>query len=56
MTRYRAPLAAATATLADDRLHLAFDAPERAVTPGQLVALFDDAGEVLAGATIAEAL
>ncbi len=57
MTRYRAPLAPATATLDGDELSLTFDEPERAVTPGQLVALYDEAGdEVLAGATIAAAL
>ena len=56
MTRYRAPLAPAVAEIDGDRLALRFDAPERAVTPGQLVALYDaDGGEVLAGATILEA-
>jgi tRNA-specific 2-thiouridylase len=55
MTRYRAPLAPATATVEGDRLHLAFARPEHAVAPGQLVALYDDAGEVLGAATIAEA-
>jgi tRNA-specific 2-thiouridylase len=56
MTRYRAALVPATATLlAGARLRLDFDAPHRAVTPGQLVALFDGAGrEVLGAATISE--
>jgi tRNA-specific 2-thiouridylase len=53
MTRYRAPLARATAIVDGDRLRLRFTSPERAVAPGQLVALYDEAGsEVLAGATI----
>ena len=55
MTRYRAPLARARPRSMGDRLRLRFDAPERAVTPGQLVALYDEAGEVLAGATILSA-
>jgi tRNA-specific 2-thiouridylase len=56
MTRYRAPLAPADALLDDDTLRLRFDAPERAVTPGQLVALYDETGaEVLGAATIREA-
>jgi tRNA-specific 2-thiouridylase len=56
MTRYRAKLVPATATLhGDDTLHLAFDEPHRAVTPGQLVALFDEDGsEVIGAATIRE--
>jgi tRNA-specific 2-thiouridylase len=56
MTRYRAKLVAATALLADgETLRLEFDAPHRAVTPGQLVALFDSAGvEVIGAATIRE--
>jgi len=54
MTRYRALPAAALATLLDDgRLALAFDQPQRAITPGQLVALLDpDGDEVLGAATI----
>lgn len=56
MTRYRAKLVPATATLTgDDMLHLQFDEPHRAVTPGQLVALFDEDGiEVIGAATIRE--
>jgi tRNA-uridine 2-sulfurtransferase len=56
MTRYRAKLAPAAAELrADDTLRLEFDEPRRAVTPGQLVGLFDlDGAEVLGAATIAE--
>lgn len=56
MTRYRARLVPADATLATDgTLHLAFDEPHRAVTPGQLVALFDEGGaEVIGAATIRE--
>jgi len=58
MTRYRSPLNLATATLEPDgRLRLAFEAPERAIAPGQLVALYDlESDEVLAAATIVEAL
>ncbi|HEY0614902.1 MAG TPA: tRNA 2-thiouridine(34) synthase MnmA [Candidatus Elarobacter sp.] len=56
MTRYRAEPVPATATIAGAQtLRLDFDQPHRAVTPGQLVALLDEAGvEVLAGATIRE--
>jgi tRNA-specific 2-thiouridylase len=55
MTRYRAKLVPALATLENDgTLHLAFDAPHRAVTPGQLVALFSDDDEVIGAATIRE--
>jgi len=58
MTRYRAPLGAASATLSDEGdLTLRFEAPERAIAPGQLVALYDaETSEVLGGATICEAL
>ena len=57
MTRYRAKLAPALAVLGDDdTLRLTFDEPHRAVTPGQLVALFDTDGlEVIGAATIREA-
>jgi len=57
MTRYRGRPAAATAEVLDDgRLSLAFDEPQRAVTPGQLVALFEpDGDEVLGAATIERA-
>jgi len=55
MTRYRAPLNAARATYAkgEDRLRLEFESPERAVAPGQLVALYSsESDEVLGAATI----
>jgi tRNA-specific 2-thiouridylase len=54
MTRYRQTPEPARATLAaDGTLHVAFDTLQRAVTPGQLVALFDtDGEEVLGAATI----
>lgn len=56
MVRYRATPAAATATLSDAGIHLKFDESLRAVTPGQLVALFDTNGEeVLGAATIRSA-
>ncbi len=56
MTRYRSRLFEARATLAGgDTLELAFHEPQRAVTPGQLVALFDPStDEVLGAATIRE--
>jgi tRNA-specific 2-thiouridylase len=57
MTRYRSRPFAAAAVLGDDGgLTLAFDEPQRAVTPGQLVALFaPESDEVLGAATIREA-
>ncbi len=56
MVRYRATPALASATLSDDTLALQFDEPLRAITPGQLVAIFDTEGrEVLAAATIRSA-
>jgi tRNA-specific 2-thiouridylase len=58
MTRYRSRLAGARATIrADGTLALEFDVPQRAVTPGQLVALFDpESDEVFGAATISETL
>jgi len=59
MTRYRAPLNAALATLdtPSGELHLRFESPERAIAPGQLVALYDPAGEeVFGAATIRQAI
>jgi tRNA-specific 2-thiouridylase len=56
MTRYRSPRNAALATIDGGRLYLEFERPERAVAPGQLVALYDpQSSEVLGGATITEA-
>jgi tRNA-uridine 2-sulfurtransferase len=54
MIRYRAAPASAVATVGDDgSLRLRFDEPQRAVAPGQLVALLDPAtDEVLGAATI----
>jgi len=53
MIRYRAQPAAAFATVAGDTLRLRFEQPQRAITPGQLVALLDrDSEEVLGAATI----
>lgn len=56
--RYRAPLVDARASLAENgTLELRFAEPQRAVTPGQLVALYDPQGdEVLGAATIGAAL
>jgi tRNA-specific 2-thiouridylase len=58
MTRYRSPLNAASATVDREAgtLHLRFENPERAIAPGQLVALYDEhSNEVLGSATIFEA-
>ncbi|MBV8727803.1 MAG: tRNA 2-thiouridine(34) synthase MnmA [Candidatus Eremiobacteraeota bacterium] len=57
MVRYRAQPAEAAASLLDNGgLQLSFDRPQRAVSPGQLVALFDcDSDEVLGAATIRRA-
>jgi tRNA-uridine 2-sulfurtransferase len=54
MVRYRSKPQAARATLdVDGTLRLCFERPVRAITPGQLVALYDDAEEeVLGAATI----
>jgi tRNA-uridine 2-sulfurtransferase len=56
MTRYRSrPFIARAAVAPDATLELVFDEPQRAITPGQLVALFDPASdEVLGAATIRE--
>ena len=58
MIRYHAAPAAASATISDDgRLHLRFERPQRAITPGQLVALLDaESEEILAAATIIQAV
>jgi tRNA-specific 2-thiouridylase len=56
MVRYRAAPAAAFAAVRDGELHLRFERAQRAVTPGQLVALLDPATEeVLGAATILSA-
>lgn len=57
MTRYRSPLGSARATLGEaGLLRVDFDRPERAVAPGQLVALYDETtDEVLAAGTIRSA-
>lgn len=56
MTRYRQTPAAALATVDGPTLTVRFDALHAAIAPGQLVALFDSAGdEVLGAATIREA-
>jgi tRNA-specific 2-thiouridylase len=52
MVRYRANPAPAKAALTDEGLELTFATPVRAVTPGQLVALFDETSEVLGAGTI----
>lgn len=56
MVRYRAQPVPAFASARGDALELEFEEPLRAVSPGQLVALFDRNGEeVLGAATIREA-
>ncbi|HKU81206.1 MAG TPA: tRNA 2-thiouridine(34) synthase MnmA, partial [Candidatus Tumulicola sp.] len=57
MVRYRAtPVPASARVDADGSLRLEFERPQRAVSPGQLVALFDPGGdEVLGAATIRSA-
>jgi len=56
MVRYRSAPARAFATVNGESLALRFERPLRAVSPGQLVALFDlTAEEVLGAATIREA-
>jgi len=53
MIRYRSAPADAEATVEGGTLRLHFDAPQRAIAPGQLVALLDpESDEVLGGATI----
>lgn len=55
-TRYSAPEAPAwLEPLADGRVRVVFDSPQRAVTPGQAV-VFYDGDEVLGGGTIQRAL
>lgn len=58
MVRYRAtPAQAHAAIRPDGTLELQFDEPQRAVSPGQLVAMFDlQSEEVLGAATIREAV
>lgn len=57
MIRYRAVPAPAFATLRGEELEIAFASPVKAVSPGQLAALFDpDGEEVLGAATIVRAL
>jgi tRNA-uridine 2-sulfurtransferase len=57
MIRYRSAPAPALATVREGgRLHLRFAQPQRAITPGQLVALLDpETDEVLGAATISSA-
>ncbi len=56
MVRYRAAAVRALAAVRGDSLELEFEHPMRAVSPGQLVALFDGGGdEVLGAATITAA-
>lgn len=52
MTRYRSPAVAATAGVDAGGMRVVFDVPQRAVAPGQLIALLDGAEEVLGTATI----
>ncbi len=54
MTRYRARPADAHVSIDAGLMRVAFDAPQRAVAPGQLVALLDEHDEVLGAGTIRE--
>lgn len=49
--RFRHPGAQATVRVRGDRLHVAFDSPQRSVTPGQALVLYDGS-EVLGGGWI----
>jgi tRNA-uridine 2-sulfurtransferase len=56
MVRYRSTCVPALASVRGDSLELQFERAQRAVSPGQLVALFDrDTEEVLGAATISSA-
>ena len=56
MVRYRSTPVPALASVRGDSLELEFERPQRAVSPGQLVALFDrESEEVLGAATISAA-
>ena len=51
--RYSAKAAPATATqVSEDRIRIVFDEPQRAITKGQAVVMYDDAGNVVGGGTI----
>jgi len=52
--RYRQPDRPVTVTRSGDQLHFVFDAPERAVTPGQSAVLYD--GEACLGGGIIDAV
>ena len=53
-TRYRQREQPAMVIPEGDRVRLAFEQPQRAVTPGQAAVAYDDAGTVLGGGTITE--
>ena len=50
--RHRQPLQRCTLTLVDGRAHMAFETPQRAVTPGQSAVFYD--GQVCLGGAIVE--
>ena len=52
MLRYKMTAQPATAQLIDDRLHVTFEAPQRAVTPGQALVCYDG-DDVACGGVIA---
>ena len=51
-TRYRQSAQPATVTLTDNGAHIAFDTPQRAVTPGQYAVLYTQEGRCLGGGAI----
>jgi len=51
-TRYRQPDQACEVTVKGDRLSVAFDEPQRAITPGQSVVLYD--GDICLGGAVIE--
>lgn len=48
--RYRQPLEKCTVTIVGDKLHVTFDQPQRAVTPGQFIVFYD--GDVVLGGAV----